>query len=428
MPQDKILLAVSGGKDSVTMAHLFASAGFKFGIAHCNFNLRGEESTRDQSFVKNLADQLGVSFHLQAFETEAYAKEYKLSIQMAARDLRYAFFYSLKESFGYQKIAIAQHQNDAMETVLLNLIRGTGIAGLHGIKVHHHDIIRPLLCFNSADIEEMVEENNINFVEDSSNASTKYARNKIRLNVIPEMKQLNPSLEDTFQKNLDYFSELEELLIETVRNHQTHLFKVKDQHIEIAISELKKVHPQKLILFELFRPFGFNITTIQNLINCLNGESGRQFFSETHCITIDRETITLKTKAQFILREQFIKAEQNEAVFGNYHLSIDKLANKPLNLITEAHFIYVDADELIYPLKLRAWREGDTFKPFGMHGEKKVSDFLISQKIPLDDKKLVPILVNGDGKIIWICGYRSDDRFKVKSNTKKIFILEVHKN
>ena len=273
----------------------------------------------------------------------------------------------------------------------------------------------------------MVEENNISFVEDSSNASTKYARNKIRLNVIPEMKQLNPSLEDTFQKNLDYFSELEELLIETVKNYQNNLFISKDQHIEIAIKELKKVHPQKLISFELFRPFGFNITTIQNLINCLNGESGRQFFSETHCITVDRETISLKTKAQLILREQFIKVKQLEAVIGNYHLSINELESKPLNLITEAPVIYVDAEELIYPLKLRAWREGDSFKPFGMHGEKKVSDFLISQKIPLDDKKSIPILVNGDGKIIWICGYRSDDRFKVKLNTKKIFILEVHK-
>jgi tRNA(Ile)-lysidine synthase len=179
------------------------------------------------------------------------------------------------------------------------------------------------------------------------------------------MKQLNPSLEDTFQKNLDYFSELEELLIETVKNHQNHLFINKKQHIEIAISELKKVHPQKLILFELFRPFGFNITTIQNLINCLNGESGRQFFSDTHCITVDREYISLKTKAQLILREQVIKPEQDEAIIGNYHLSINKLANKPSSLITEPHAIYVDADELIYPLKLRAWREGDSFRPFG---------------------------------------------------------------
>ena len=427
-PQDKILLAVSGGKDSVAMAHLFASAGFQFGIAHCNFKLRGEESKRDESFVKNLASNLGVQFYLESFDTEIYAKQHKLSIQMAARDLRYQYFGELKESFGYQKIAIAQHQNDAMETVILNLIRGTGIAGLHGIKVHHNNIIRPLLCFNTANIEEMIAENNISYVEDSSNASTKYARNKIRLNIIPEMKKLNPSLESSFQKNLDYFVELEELLIENVKNHRNQLFNFTNDQIEISIIELEKIKPQKLILFELFRPFGFNITAIHNLISCLSGEPGRQFLSESHCITVDREIISIKAKEKFLVREQLITPQETEAVFGSYFLSIKKVETKPTNLTTEAHFIFADADEFIYPLKLRAWREGDTFKPFGMTGEKKVSDFLISQKIPVNNKRNIPILVNGDGKIIWICGLRNDDRFKVKSNTKKIFILEVIKS
>lgn len=427
-PQDRILLAVSGGKDSVAMVNLFAAAGFQFGIAHCNFNLRGEETERDQNFVRNLASTLGVQFHLQSFDTEIYAKEHKISIQMAARDLRYQFFNELKETFQYQKIAIAQHQNDAMETVILNLIRGTGIAGLHGIKVHHNDIIRPLLCFNTANIEEMIAENNISYVEDSSNASTKYARNQIRLNIIPEMKKLNPSLESSFQKNLDYFVELEELLIEIVKNHRHQLFNHTNDQIEISIIELEKIRPQKLILFELFRPFGFNITAIHNLITCLSGEPGRQFFSESHCITVDREMITIKKKEKFLVREQLITPQQSEAVFGSYLLLIKEVETRPTSLTTDSHYIYANADEFIYPLKLRAWREGDTFKPFGMNGVKKISDFLISQKIPVNNKKNIPILVNGDGKIIWICGLRNDDRFKVKSNTKKIFILEVIKS
>lgn len=427
-PQDRILLAVSGGKDSVVMVNLFAAAGFKFDIAHCNFKLRGEESDRDQNFVQNIALTFGVQFHLKSFDTEIYAKEHKISIQMAARDLRYEFFNELKETFQYQKIAIAQHQNDAMETVILNLIRGTGIAGLHGIKAHHHDIIRPLLCFNTANIEEMMEENNINYVEDSSNSSVKYARNQIRLNIIPEMKKLNPSLESSFQKNLDYFVELEELLIENIKNHRNQLFKHKKDQIEISILELEKIRPQKLILFELFRPFGFNITAIHNLITCLSREPGRQFFSESHCITIDREMITIRPKEQFLLREQMITDQQTEASFGSYILSIKEAERRPLSLKTDTHFIFADADVFIYPLKLRAWREGDTFKPFGMNGEKKISDFLISQKIPVNLKKTIPLLVNGDGKIIWICGLRNDDRFKVKSNTKKIFILEVIKS
>ncbi|MDA9554994.1 tRNA lysidine(34) synthetase TilS [Pelobium sp.] len=428
-PQDKILLAVSGGKDSVTMAHLFASAGFKFGIAHCNFNLRGAESLRDQAFVEALAKALNVDFHLQSFDTEIYAREHKLSIQMAARELRYQYFNTLKSEFNYQKIAIAQHQNDAMETVLLNLIRGTGIAGLHGIRVEHHDIIRPLLCFNSANIEEMVEENNISYVEDSSNASTKYARNKIRLDIIPEMKKLNPSLEDTFQKNLDYFSDLESLLIETVKNYQQALFVSKGKQIEIEIQELQKVYPQKLIFFELFKPFGFNMTTIHNLVSCMNAnEPGKQFFSDTRIITVDREKLFIKEKEHLILREQFINKGQEEAIFGNYHLSLKEVNQKPVDFKTEQSKIYVNADALVYPLKLRAWREGDYFKPFGMQGEKKVSDFLISQKVPLEDKKSIPILANGDGKIIWVGGLRNDDRFKVTNNTEKIFILELLKN
>ncbi|MBC7655261.1 MAG: tRNA lysidine(34) synthetase TilS, partial [Oligoflexus sp.] len=197
-PTDKILLAVSGGKDSVAMAHLFFSLDLNFAIAHCNFNLREEESKRDENFVKNLANQFKVPFHLTSLETQKFAKENKISTQMAARDLRYAYFEEIRAQFNYQKIATAQHQNDAIETVLLNLIRGTGIAGLHGIKVQRENIIRPLLCFTSDDILRIIKENNWVFVEDSSNASTKYIRNKIRLDIVPEMKKINPSLEQTF--------------------------------------------------------------------------------------------------------------------------------------------------------------------------------------------------------------------------------------
>lgn len=425
---DKILLAVSGGKDSVTMAHLFVAAGYQFGIAHCNFNLRGEESIRDENFVKKLAADLNVPFHLQNFETNQYAKTHKLSIQMAARELRYDFFHQIKAEFGYAKISIAQHQNDAMETVLLNLIRGTGIAGLHGIKVDRDNIIRPLLCFNSANIEEMLEENNITYVEDSSNASNKYVRNKIRLDIIPEMKKLNPSLEETFQKNMDYFMELEELLIEKVDQYKLQLFTKVGENIEIEIEKIKSVFPQKLILFELFRPFGFNITSIQNILSSLNSESGKQFFSETHAITLDRTRLILSLKANQIIREQLINEGQETVHFSNYQLNLTASDLVPDHFPSDTNILYADANELVFPLKLRVWQEGDAFHPFGMQGEKKLSDYFISQKIPLNEKKTIPILVNGNGKIIWICDHRSDERFKVKAQTKKIFILEVKKD
>ena len=425
---DKILLAVSGGKDSVAMAHLFVAAGFQFGIAHCNFNLRSEESIRDQNFVKKLAEDLKVPFHLKSFETDQYAKTHKLSIQMAARELRYDFFHQIKTEFNYAKIAIAQHQNDAMETVLLNLIRGTGIAGLHGIKVERNNVIRPLMCFNSANIEEMLEENNIIYVEDSSNASNKYVRNKIRLDIIPEMKKLNPSLEDTFQKNMDYFMELEELLIKEVDGYREQLFKYVGQNIEIEIENIKSVYPQKLILFELFRPFGFNITSIQNLVDSLNAGPGKQFFSDTHLITLDRTQIILSAKSNQIIREQLIKEDQTIIYFSDYQFNLTPSSLIPDDFTSSVNVLHVDAEELVFPLKLRVWQEGDAFQPFGMQGEKKLSDYFVNQKVPLNEKKTIPILVNGNGKIIWICGYRGDERFKVKAQTKKIYILELKKN
>lgn len=428
MPQDKILLAVSGGKDSVAMVHLFLKAGFNFGIVHCNFQLRDEESTRDQNFVLKLADRLKVPFHLQCFDTETYAKENQLSIQMAARDLRYTYFNEIKEQFNYQKIAIAQHQNDAIETVMLNLIRGTGISGLHGIKALKEDIIRPMLCFTGFDLENWITENNIDFVEDSSNATTKYARNKIRLDIIPKMKQLNPSLEATFEKNISYFSQLENLLLDVVALHRQQLFVFKEDQIEILKSELEKLNKQDLILFELFRPFRFNATTIKDLIKSLSAEPGRQFKSETHTINVDRVIITIEKNGKEDIGSQTILEPQTEVSIRKNLLTIKNLEEKPENLKSSANICYADADELIFPLMLRSWEEGDVFKPFGLNGEKKVSDFLIGEKIPKNEKKQIPILENGDGRIIWICGLRSDDRFKVKSNTKKIIILEYIKN
>ena len=315
-----------------------------------------------------------------------------------------------------------------METVLLNLIRGTGIAGLHGIKVERNNVIRPLMCFNSANIEEMLEENNITYVEDSSNISNKYVRNKIRLDIIPEMKKLNPSLEDTFQKNMDYFMELEELLIKEVDSYRTQLFQYVGQNIEIEIENIKSVYPQKLILFELFRPFGFNITSIQNLLSSINSEPGKQFLSDTHLITLDRTRIILSSKSNQIIREQLIKEDQSIIYFSDYQFNLTQSTAIPDNLSSVPHVLFVDADELIFPLKLRVWQEGDAFQPFGMQGEKKLSDYFVNQKIPLNEKKTIPILVNGNGKIIWICGYRGDERFKVKAQTKKIFILELKKN
>lgn len=425
-PSDKILLAVSGGKDSVLMATLFAECGFNFAIAHCNFNLRGDESIRDENFVKALAEQYNVPFYLKSFDTKNFASEQKISIQMAARQLRYDFFRELKISESFDKIAVAQHQNDAIETVLINLVRGTGITGLHGIKENRDDIIRPLLCFTADEIDTVVKENNIQFVEDSSNLSNKYMRNKLRLDIIPQLEQLNPSLAQTFKKNIDYFTQLEKLLIDRVASLKSQLIKEENSLVKIKIADVLKLNPQQLLLFEILKPYGFNATQIENLLSCMNGDSGKQFFSDTHILSVDREYIEIST-----LQKPIGLIEKKIAGIGDYifndHQIFVKETDKIPSVLDGKTKIYVEAEQLIFPATLRYWQQGDTFKPFGMNGFKKLSDYFIHQKIPIQQKTQIPILVNGNGEIIWICGFRTDDRYKVSLKSEKIITFELLK-
>lgn len=421
---DKILLAVSGGRDSVAMLHLFLEAGFNIGIAHCNFKLRGEESDRDENFVKTLADQHDLPFHIQYFDTIAYADEHKLSIQMAARALRYKYFYDVQDQYHYHKIAVGQHQNDAIETVLLNLIRGTGVAGLHGIKPERENIIRPLLCFTREQVDEIIEHNKLKYVEDSSNSSSKYVRNKIRLDIVPQMKLINPSLEETFNKNIEYFSALEGFVNHQIEKYRKDLFEINGDQIKINKLKLKSVFSLEFVLSELLLPLGFNKTAVQNLIDALDAETGRQFFSARYHITVDRQYVFInefnekKYSAEALLTEN-----QEEINFKNFIFYQNLFPEQELKYDSE-NVAFVNHDKLIYPLKIRNWEQGDSFKPLGMKGMKKVSDFFIHKKIPLLEKKQVPLLINGDGNIIWIAGYRLDDRFKITSKIKKIIKFE----
>lgn len=420
---DKVLLAVSGGKDSVLMAHCFKLAGYNFGIAHCNFALRGDESTRDQNFVKALANDLEVPFYFINFDTLTYAITHKVSIQMAARDLRYHFFEQVRQHQGYQKIALAQHQNDAIETVLINLIRGTGIAGLHGILPNRDYLIRPLLCFTSDEITQIVKQNNFTYVDDSSNASTKYMRNHIRLALIPELKKLNPNLETTFKNNLSYFAQLEDFLMQEVEKTRNQLFVYKNDNISVSINQLKKLAP--IVVYHLLNPFGFNNTTVKNIIEALEKHPGRQFFSARHQLILDRDNVIIQPKLVTPLSQQQINATDSEVFFMDKRFKTNILSHIPDNLKTNLTTLMADADKLIYPLTLRTWQQGDVFIPYGMRGEKKVSDFFINQKLSLFQKAETPILINGNGQIIWICGLRSDDRFKISATTKKIVTLEM---
>jgi tRNA(Ile)-lysidine synthase len=421
-----VLVAVSGGKDSVLMAHLFKSAGFNFGIAHCNFQLRGDESVSDQEFCNSLARQLRVPFHTTRFDTMAHVATEKISTQMAARELRYQWFEQISQQAGYDVIALAHHQNDAIETILLNLTRGTGIAGLHGISPKKGKLVRPLLFLTRDEIEGLIDENRLAYVEDSSNASVKYARNKIRLEVIPKLKELNPSLEQTFEKNLEHFRDLELLLEQKITELKKELFLYRDDEVLISLAEIKKLEPKRLLLFYLLQEFGVNETIVDDLISALDKHPGKLFETPVARMIIDRNKLVISTLKAQANPEAVIQANGHEANYADYKLNILH-DDSPLIIKNNPMAVSVDSDLLIYPLTLRPWRQGDYFYPLGMQSGKKLSDFFIGQKIPLHKKNEIPLLINGNGDIIWVGGYRPDERYKVSENTKKVTIFELFK-
>lgn len=421
----KVLAAVSGGMDSVLMARLLAEAGYTFGIAHCNFRLRGAEADTDQSFCRQLADELNVAFHTINFDTAAYAAQHKISIQMAARQLRYQWFDQLSAEHGYTAIALAHHQNDAIETILLNLTRGTGIAGLHGILPVNGKLVRPLLFLRRQEITDIISQNNIAYVEDSSNASAKYARNKIRLEVVPKLKELNPALEETFEHNLQHFRQLEQLLDAELDRQRLHIIE-HDDELHLPIAAVKNMHPQQLLLFSLLKPYGFNREHAESIIASLDKHSGRLFETADYTLVLDRAKLILKKKTGDNLQGITINEGSIEIIYGRYRLT---LLHDDVPLIVRGNPMAasVDADLLVYPLTLRPWQPGDVFYPLGMASKQKLSDFFVHQKVPLHQKNEVPLLVNGNNDIVWVGGYRPDNRYKVSDNTKKVTIFELYK-
>jgi tRNA(Ile)-lysidine synthase len=420
-----ILAAVSGGRDSVLLAHLLKQAGFNFGIAHCNFQLRPAEALAEQQFTQNLAQSLAVPFHTVSFETKTYATQKGISTQMAARDMRYQWFNEVSHTSGYTHIAVAHHQNDSGETILLNLTRGTGIAGMHGILPKNGNIVRPLLFLSRDEIDQIVTENQLAYMEDSSNASSKYARNKIRLEVIPKLKELNPNLEATFNDNLERFRELEVLLQQRLHELKPQLLVPYGDDLHLDIALIKNLVPQRLLLFGVLNPFGFSAQVIDDVISALDKHAGRSFEAAGYSLVLDRDKLILSPRNKPMPQPVLINKTDTLANFGAYRLNLLH-DDSPLIVKDNPMALSVDAEKLVFPLTLRAWQEGDYFYPLGMKGRKKLSDFFVNEKIPLGKKNEIPLLVNGNNEIIWVAGYRPDDRYKVSAHTKKVIIFELY--
>lgn len=419
----QILLATSGGVDSVVMAHLFKQAGYHFAIAHCNFQLRGEESVRDELFVTSLATALGVPFFVVRFDTNAYATEKRVSIQVAARELRYEWLEATRKESGYAFTATAHHMQDNVETVLMNISKGTGIAGLHGILPKQTFLIRPLLFTQKNELLVYATKENISFVEDSSNITLKYTRNFFRHQVIPVIQEAYPTLINNVAAGIERFREAEELYSQSILRHKKRLLTQKGNTWMIPVLRLQKTVPLNTIAWEIFRDFGCSSAQLPQVLELLNSSSGRLVETSTHRIIRDRNWLLITALEEQEAPLIVIEKERTHIITANGHLKIRELSRSGVNIPAAANIACLDKQSVLYPLLLRKWKQGDYFYPLGMRKKKKVSRFFIDQKLSLLQKEKVWVLESGK-RIVWIIGLRIDDRFKITDNTKEMLMLE----
>ncbi|WP_229216357.1 tRNA lysidine(34) synthetase TilS [Dyadobacter sp. 3J3] len=422
------LLTVSGGADSIVLAHLFYRAGFSASIAHCNFGLRDQESDEDELFVKKLAEQYAFPFFRTRFETKKFAAEQRISTQMAARELRYEWFEELRKSQNINFIATAHHANDAFETVLLNLTRGTGLAGLHGISVLNQQVIRPLLFASKENILRYIIDNHLTYREDSSNLSDNYKRNMIRHEVIPVLKKMNPSLEKTFGVTSQRLRSADILLNHFLKDWRNSVTENAGEGLVISIKELLNSPEPTYRLWFILQDFDFSYTQVQEIFSAAEGISGKVFYSLSHQVLKDRYSFVVSKRENSVDEHELI-IDHPKGIFktGGLILEIRKiLKTEELNIDKKTRSVFFDASKIIFPITIRNWVKGDTFCPFGMKGKrKKVSDLLIDLKININQKQKVKILSNGNGDIMWVIGLRTDEKYKVTDMSQEIIEIDM---
>lgn len=422
----RVLLAISGGIDSMVLLHLFSQCNFDFGIAHCNFKLRNDESDGDEQFVMKVATKAGKAIHHISFDTTEFAKANKVSTQMAARTLRYNWFEKLIKEHNYDYLAVAHHQTDILETLLINQIRGTGLSGIHGIKVKNGNIIRPLLFATRDEIYNYAVANEISWREDSSNAHDDYMRNKIRLQVLPILKEINPSIERTFAANAEHFSNAEDLIESFLPQLQEEFLHRHNDKCYIDLEKLERHSHPKALLYYLLRDYNFKNNLIDDLAGSLQSEGHKIFYSATHQLVKERKQLIIELIKSDSPVFNFIIDKEGDFVSDNLEIKMERIpiSTFDFNFNVPPNIAFFDADTIMFPLKIRSWLEGDFFYPLGMNGKKMLSDYFTDSKVSFTAKQHIPLLLSGD-KIIWIVGRRTDERFKVSATTQTVLKISV---
>jgi len=422
-PEKRFLLTISGGIDSVVMAELFYAARIDFDFAHCNFHLRGEESDGDQVFVENLAQRMNVKCFVNHFDTQDYAGKNGISIQMAARDLRYEWFEEIREKNGYNFIVTGHNRNDMVETVLINFARGSGIRGLSGIRARHGFLIRPLLFASRAEIRKYADVHSLSWREDSSNAETKYIRNRIRHVLIPEFEAINPSFMQNATDTISHLSQTEQLLNLALAQIKKSVWIELPDKFLIDIEKLTEFPAVETLLFEFLREFGCTPILVRSIMSSFESTPGKRFITRTHSITRDRTHLIITKSGVPVDTEMEIDADTALVTYPIY-LTLVSIKVKPgYTIPSENRYAVLDWDQLVFPLTIRRWRSGDHFHPLGMKGTKKISDFLIDNKVPLPDKQHVWV-IESSGNIVWVVNHRIDDRYRITAKTSQVLLME----
>jgi tRNA(Ile)-lysidine synthetase-like protein len=416
----KLLLATSGGIDSMILLHLFQQLEYEIAIAHCNFQLRAMESFGDQNFVKEYADAHNIPIFVTQFDTQAFAQDYKLSTQVAARELRYNWFYELLETENYDYILTAHHADDNLETFLINLSRGTGLEGLTGIPEQNENIIRPLLLFSREEIEVYAKENTIQWREDSSNASDKYLRNKIRHHLVPILKELNPHFLSSFHKTQTHLQEAQLMVEDASIMVYQQVAKQAGDDIHFDLNQLLKLPNYQSYLYQWLKEFGFSAW--EDIYDLVESQSGKHIFSSEYRLLKDRDSLILSPINFVDKKDSYLIEEHLKEIKNPINLSFSK--ESEMHLVSNTT-IFVDADKLEFPLLLRHWQEGDFFQPFGMDGKsKKVSKLFKDEKLSLLEKENTWLLCSNN-QIVWVIGIRQDDRFRIDNTTQNILKIQL---